>query len=175
MARMPPASTKVVQPGLRRRIVARDEHVQRLAGDLARDQGRSERGVERLHDRRSSWQQLLDLLGGRAIGWCDQAVEGLVERVGDVDDDLVAELPVVTLERLVHGRIGKGQDYDVGGDWITDGPGAGVANRTVEFIGEFRRLGCVRAEDLDVGAAGDQAGGDPAGHAARAKQGDVHG
>jgi hypothetical protein len=84
-------------------VVAGDEDVELLTVDLAGHQGGGEGGVERLHDRGSLRDELLDLLGGGGSRWRCQPVPGLgVDGVGDVDDDLAGEL--VRVRRLTTTR-----------------------------------------------------------------------
>ena len=78
-------------------VVACDQDVELLSADLARDERRSKRGVERFHDGSSLREELGHLLGGGRPGRCDEVVPRLgVDWVGDVDDDLPLE-PVAVL------------------------------------------------------------------------------
>jgi hypothetical protein len=73
------------------RVIAGDEHVEGLAGDLALGQRAREGGVERLHDARGRCEAR-ELVRSGAVGRDHKPVEGLVDGIRDVDDDVPGEL-----------------------------------------------------------------------------------
>src|SRR3954471_8519774 len=152
-------------------VVAGEEHVQRLAGDLALDQSAGERGVERLDD--PGARGLSGDLRGGGAGLDGQRLEGLrVDGVGDVDDDPAAELVPIAAEHLIERLVPHGEHDDVVGELVADGAGAHVAG---ELAGERVGLAGLVTEQRHGVAAGERARGDATAHVAGADDGDVHG
>ena len=91
-------------------VVCGDQDVELLAVDLARNEGRREGRVERLHDRGALRDELGDLLGGRGAGRCCQPVPRLcVDGIRDVDDDSACEPIGVLLDGLLDARVVEGK------------------------------------------------------------------
>ena len=124
------------------RVVAGNQHVERVAVDRADHQRSGEIGVEGLHHP-ALRQQVGDFLRRALAGRGDEAVIGVVERVGDVDHHLAGEFRGVCRSEVAGGGEGQRQHDDVGGerrlDRRRDDLGPGLARP--EILGEVRCLG----------------------------------
>src|SRR5215218_9909587 len=153
-------------------VVPGDEHVEGLAGDLALGQRAREGGVKRLHEARTRGEAC-ELVRGGAVGRYHEPVEGFVDGICDVDDDLLGELVGELLDGAASVRVVHGEDDHLALDRIAgDGrfDGALSADVASDSFGSPR----VFSYDCEVMAARQQAAADAPGHVAGADQRYTH-
>jgi hypothetical protein len=157
-------------------VIAGEKDVQGLAGDLPGDERGSERRVEGLDDPSAGGCLAGDLLGGGGVGGGCEAVEGLVQRVADVDHDLAVELVAILLHEGPGTGVGHGQHDDVARKPVACAAGldVGPARAPAQLLSERLGVLAFRRQNLHVVAAGQHPGTDAAGHVAGSQDGHCH-
>ncbi len=131
---------------LRLRVVAGEEHIQRVALDWTGSQDVGELGVERLDHNRIGRGGLGDLLRAGTVLRGHEVREVSVDGVGDVDEELACQRFAVLLHHVENGGVGNRQDDDV--------PGRGGAERScrrtgADLLGQRPRLRGIATRHLD--------------------------